>query len=195
MFQRPFWKSAYMPSNAFTRLSVALADVDAQIAHAKTFAGGRRGAPASVNGVARPGRPFTRAATVMLAGALEGYVEALAIETGKALGYSPQQMKDLDYVVGRSHGANVGHIHNLFAQVGMPFVLDTVGWKGLPKGTVRKFVGDLAKRRNQIAHGAAPQVAVVVEVERWRRLVGSLSQALDTAAANRVADVVGTAPW
>ncbi len=184
-----------MPSKALAQLSIALADVDAQIAYAKTFAGGTKGAPGSVDGVARPGRPFTRAATVMLAGALEGFVEALTAEAGGALQYSTEQQKDLKNVIGRSHGANVGHIHNLFAQIGVPFALDRVGWQGIQKGTVRQFVGALSTRRHHIAHGSAPKGAMLADVERWRRLVGRLCQALDEVAARRVAEVVGTRPW
>jgi len=50
---------------------VALADVDAQIKHSVSFSGGTPGAPAAVAGVARPGRPFTRAAKVLFAAAFD----------------------------------------------------------------------------------------------------------------------------
>lgn len=155
-----------MPSNARIAFALALEDVDAQISHASSFAGGSRGAPAAVAGVTRPGRPFTRAATVMLAAGFEGFVEALATETGTHLALTPEQTRDLREQVSRSHGSNVSHIHNLLAAVGLPFILDTISWRGLPRGEVRAFVRELSTARNKIAHGAAPPSAQLKKVQR-----------------------------
>jgi len=188
-------KSPRMPSNSRTKLDVALADVDAQIKHAVSFAGGTRGAPAAVAGVARPGRPFTRAATVLLAAAFEGYVESLVTETATHLALSAEQVRDLKTLVGRSHGSNIHHIHGLFATVGMPFVLDEIRWRGLPRGAVRTFVKDLSSRRNKIAHGTAPENARLADVQRWRKLVERLSNELDKKAADRVFSATNARPW
>lgn len=189
------WHDPLVPSNARIAFDVALADVDAQIAHAASFAGGTRGAPAAVGGVARPGRPFTRAATVMLAAGFEGFVEALVTEMGSHLSLTPEQSRDLRDQVARSHGSNVGHVHSLLATVGLPFVLDTIGWRGLPRGEVRAFVKELSAARNKIAHGAAPRSAQLVDVQRWRRLIARLADELDKKASAHVLSVTSANPW
>ena len=184
-----------MPSVARSRFDVALADVGVHIAHARTFSGGKRGAPAAVGGVARPGRPFTHAAAILLGAAIEGYIEAVVEETAVALGMTTDQLKDLKSQIRSSHGANVHHVHALTAQVGLPFVLDTIGWRGLPPGGVRKLLGDLATRRNKIAHGAAPKGAQVADVQRWRKLAERFADELDKKCAGVVKGKTGTAPW
>lgn len=185
----------HMPSQARQDLDQALADVDAQIEHAKSFSKGARGAPAAHDGRSKPGRPFTRAGVVMLSAAVEGYVESLVMETGTALLLSPAQQKDIKEQVGRSHGMNVHHVHHLTAMVGLPFVVDNVGWRGLPLGTARKLLSELARARNQIAHGRPPAKAQVTDLERWRNLVARLCDQLDEKAAAHVKDVTGKAPW
>lgn len=184
-----------MPSIARDQLDIVLSDVDAHIAHARSFAGGKRGAPRAVAGVKRPGRPFTRAATVLLAGAMEGYIEAVVAETGRALGLSTQQLKDLDRQINQSHGANVHHVHQLTAAVGLPFVADSIGWRGLPSGGVRQLLRELASRRNKIAHGSAPEGARVAEVQRWRNLSARFADELDKKCAATVKGRTGIAPW
>lgn len=184
-----------MPSEARNRLAIALGDVDALLAHAKSFSNGRRGAPAAVGGISRPGRPFTRAATVLLAGAVEGYVEAVVAETGGHLGLSAQQQRDLQAQIKRSHGANVYHVHQLTAQIGLPFVADQIGWQGLPAGGVRTLLSEIANRRNRIAHGNAPNTANVAEVERWRGLVATFADKLDKQCASAVKRKTGSQPW
>lgn len=181
-----------MPSNARTALSTALADVDSQIDHARTFTRGRRGAPPSANGAVRPGRPFTRAGLVLLAAALEGYVESVVIEGGAAF-LSEDQLKDVKTAAGRSHGANVHHIHQLFSQLGMPFVLDTITWRN--QTDVRGLVTRLAKARNQIAHGSAPKSAQLQQLVTFRSQVAKLADRLDAAVADRVDEINGNRPW
>lgn len=180
-----------MTSQSFDDLSVALGDVDSLLQHAQSFAGGKRGAPKSRAGVARPGRPFTRAATVMLAGALEAYLESLALETGKYLNLTAQQSQDLKILTSNMHGISVGKIHGLYATLGCPFILDDFGWKGLPKGTVRSRLSQLHKARNQIAHGNAPEAAQVAKVQSQRVFVESLSKVLEKATAERISQVTG----
>ncbi|WP_146081131.1 hypothetical protein [Pseudoclavibacter sp. AY1H1] len=184
-----------MPSTARTRLDIVLADVDAHIAHARSFAAGRRGAPAAVAGVKRPGRPFTRAATVLLAGAMEGYVEAVALETAGAMSFSPQQLSDFKRQVDMSHGVTVRHLHQITAVIGLPFVADEIGWNGLSQGGVRQLLVDLSSRRNKIAHGAAPDEARVSDVERWRKLCVRFADELDKKCAAAVQVKTGALPW
>ena len=184
-----------MPSKARLRLDIVLADVDTHITQARSFAGGKRGRPAAVAGVKHPGRPYIRAATVLLAGAMEGYVEAVVAETGAALKLTPQQTKDLKDQIGRSHGANVHHVHALTASIGLPFVADTIGWKGLPAGGVRQLLGDLSTRRNKIAHGSAPEEARVADVQRWRNLSARFADELDKKCAAVVKERTGSSPW
>jgi hypothetical protein len=184
-----------MPSDARTQFSIALADVDAHIAHARSFAGGTRGAPAAVGGVKRPGRPFTHAAAVLLAGAIEGYVEAVVAETAASLGLSTEQLRDLKEQIRGSHGANVKHVHQLTAQIGLPFVLDSIGWNGLPPNGVRNLLTDLSSRRNKIAHGSAPAGSRVSEVVRWRGQAARFADELDKKCAKAVKNKTGKSPW
>jgi len=186
-----------MPSLARAQFDIALADVDALIQQAKSFSKGKRGAPASVAGVVRPGRSFTHAAAVLLAGAIEGYVEAVVTETATAQKLTTPQMKELKERVKASHGASVRHVHGLTAHIGLPFVLDTIGWRGLPAGGVRTLLDELSTRRNKVAHGAAPKGARVADVERWRKLAARFADELDTKCAAAVMAATGatTAPW
>lgn len=184
-----------MASESRQRLDVVLADVDTHISEAKKFSGGKRGAPAAVGGAKRPGRPFTRAATVLLAGAIEGYVEAVVLETAEKLGLSTQQIKDLKAQIGRSHGANVYHVHQLTAQIGLPFIADSISWSGVRTGSVRTFLGELATRRNKIAHGSAPNGTMLREVERWRRYASGFADGLDRRCSEAVKNLTGVAPW
>lgn len=131
----------------------------------------------------------------MLSAAVEAYVEALVTETGTALHLTSEQQKDIKTQVSRSHGMNVYHVHQLSAMVGLPFVVDRVGWRGLPVGEARKLLSDLATSRNKIAHGKAPKNAQLVEIERWRKLAGRLCDELDKLASAHVKDVIGTSPW
>lgn len=170
---------------------IALADTDALLAHAKSFAGGKKGAPKAAGGVSRPGRPFTRAATVMLAGATEAFLESLALETGTHLQLSPNQTKDLKSAVDRMHGIGADKVHGIYAMLGCPFILDDLGWKGLPKGSVRDRLAELHKARNKIAHGSAPASARIVSVQHQRAFVRSLATAMEKATAARIADVTG----
>lgn len=184
-----------MPSSARYRLDIASADVDAHLAHARSFAGGTRGRPATAGGVKHPGRPFIRAATVLLAGAMRGYVEAVVAETGTALRLTLQRSKDLKEQVNRSHGANVHHVHALTASVGLPFVADTIGWKGLPKGGVRQFLCDLSIRCNKIARGSAIEQARVSDVQRWPNLSACCADERDKKCAALVKGRTGTSSW
>ncbi|MCL3838017.1 hypothetical protein [Aeromicrobium duanguangcaii] len=180
-----------MPSTARAALDRALVDVRANIDHAKTFTGGRRGAPAASAGISRPGRPFLRGAVVLLGAAVEAYVEGLAAEVGGQT-LSGQQVKDLKEQIRHSHGASARHIHQLLAPLGLPFALDGVSWRGFPRGTARTVLDEIASARNKIAHGnAANATTWVVELERWYGLIPKIADRLDRLAASHVQDVNG----
>lgn len=180
-----------MTSKAYTDLHVALADVDALIIHAKSFSGGKQGAPAAVDGVKRPGRPFTHAAVVMLAGATEAFFESLAGETLERLQLTSDQSKDVKNLIKSMHGIGPDKVHGLYAALGLPFILDGLGWKGLPKGTARSRVAELHTKRNKIAHGKAPSAAQVKDVTKDRQFVESLAAAMEKATASRITQISG----
>lgn len=181
-----------MESHARKDLTTALVDVEALLTQAQSYAGGKRGAPQGHAGAGRPGRPFTRAATVMLAGATEAFFEALALEAAGQLNLTSAQEKDLKDAVSRMHGIGTDKVHALFAMLGCPFILDGLGWKGLPKGSVRARLAGLHLARNKIAHGNAPKNAQVVQVRGEIAFVVSLAKAMDNAVAARIGEVKGT---
>lgn len=103
--------------------------------------------------------------------------------------------KDFERQIEFSHGVSVRHLHQLTAVIGLPFVADSIGWKGLPKGGVRQLLADLSSRRNKIAHGAAPDEARVSDVLRWRKLCIRFADELDKKCAAVVLSKTGTSPW
>ena len=186
-----------MTSTARGALNGALLDVKANIDHAKSFTGGRAGAPAAHAGVTRPGRPFLRGAVVLIGAAVEAFVEDLAAEVGTHL-LSPQQAKDLKDQIRFSHGASARHVHQLLATLGMPFALDNMSWSGFPKGTARSVLDEVAAARNKVAHGNAAKARTwLVDLERWHRLVPTIADHLDNSAADhvKVTNGLAAAPW
>lgn len=146
-----------------------------------------------MGGFKRPGRPFTHAAVVMLAGATEAFFESLAAETAEKLPLTVEQSKDVKAMINGMHGIGPDKVHGLYAALGCPFVLDEIGWKGLPKGSVRKRVAALHTKRNKIAHGKAPQAAQVRDVIKDRQFVASLAVAMDKVMEARISGATGTA--
>ncbi|WP_281964599.1 hypothetical protein [Serinicoccus marinus] len=186
-----------MPSAARTALDTALLDVKANIDHAKTFTGGRAGAPAASAGVKKPGRPFLRGAVVLMGAAVEAYVEGLAAEVGSYT-LSTQQLKDLKDQIKFSHGASARHVHSLLAPLGMPFALDDISWGGFPKGSARTVLDEVASARNKIAHGnAAKTTTWIANLDRWYRLVPRIADSLDLVAGEhvKVTNGLAAAPW
>lgn len=145
-----------------------------------------------MGGVKRPGRPFTHAAVVMLAGATEAFFESLAAETAEKLPVTAEQAKDVKAMISGMHGIGPDKVHGLYAALGCPFVLDELGWKGLPKGSARKRVAALHTKRNKIAHGKAPQAAQVKDVVKDRQFVASLAVAMERITAARITEVTGS---
>lgn len=184
-----------MPSKSRIQLRSALQDVDANVAHAKSFTRGRKGAPPASAGLAKPGRPFLRGGVVLLGAAVEAYAEGLAKEVGQ-LTLTKTQESDVKEMIRFSHGASARHIHQLLAPLGLPFVLDDISWQRFPKGKAREVLDELATARNKIAHGAAPKTrSWLVDLERWQKLVPKIADQLDQAAAAHVESVTGQAPW
>lgn len=183
-----------MPSNARTELQVTLADVDALLKYAKSFGRGVRGAPGAVDGQPRPGRPFTRAATVTLAGALEAFFESLALETAQLLPLGTSQHADIKNAVKQLHGIGPEKVHGLYAMLGVPFILDELSWQNVQRGTVRERGAKLHTARNQIAHGRAPTNAQVAAAEAQRTLVENLAKAPEKVVAAKVKKETGASP-
>lgn len=74
-----------MPSSARSALATALADVDALVKDHSVVTGGGKGKPAGGKG-----RELTRAGVVLLAGAVEGFVEDLF--TKRSTSFTPTDL-------------------------------------------------------------------------------------------------------
>ena len=181
-----------MTTKAMQELDEALKDVRALLTQAHTYSGGKKGAPKGTPMSSRPARPFTRAATVMLAGAAEAFLESLAIEAADHLGLQQHQKKEIKEAADRLHGVGADGVNRLYAMLGMPFITDSLGWPGLPKGSVRYRLDQLRTARNKIAHGRAPKNARIVDADHLMTFVGSLAKALEEATAARISESTGT---
>jgi hypothetical protein len=182
-----------MPSKSLANLTKALADVDALIGHHPTVTGGGVGAPKG-----KKGAELTRGSTVLLAAALEGYVEGVFDEAVDELYASQPDTRRNKFKKersGKSHGASPWHIEMLFSHLGMPWVLDGVKWQKFSNDSVRSSLEDLSATRNKIAHGSAPKTAQVDKVKSWRNVVERTAKRLDKKVADHVKGSIGTSPW
>lgn len=168
-----------MTSTALKDLEVALADVEFVINHAQSYANGARGAPRGVGSTARPARPFTQAAIVTIAGAVEAYVETLALETMGKLSLTAEQNAHIKEYASRLHGIGVRKIDELYALLGVPFVVDRLSWKNSTAGKARAKLEKLRRARNKIAHGAAPSSSRVKEASNYVTFARNFAAALE----------------
>lgn len=182
-----------MPSDSLEALTKSLGDVDALIADHGIVTGGGAGAPEG-----KKGGELTRGGTVLLAAALEGYIEGVFDEAVDKLYASQAKSRRKTFKKersGRSHGASPWHIEMLFSHIGMPWALDGIRWQKFNNESVRGSLEKLGKARNKISHGAAPKGAQIREVAAWRNVVERTTKQLDKKVAEHIETKTGKLPW
>lgn len=182
-----------MSSSSLQHLSQALGDVDSLIADHPIVTGGGKGAPK-----ARQGAELTRGGTVLLASALEGFVEGLFDEAVDALYKSQSDSRRKEFKherSGKMHGVSPYKIEMLFSHIGMPWVIDGISWRKFNNASVRDSLQKLTKARNKIAHGDAPKTAQLNKLKSWRNVVERFAKKLDKKVADHVENETGKRPW
>ena len=182
-----------MPSQARLSLDVALADVDQLIKDHAVVTGGGVGAPKG-----KVGRELTRAGTVLLSAALEGYVEDAFDEVVDLLfadRSTAERKKFKKASSGRMNNPGWENTTLLFSRLGIsPWALESVKWAKFSNGSVQKSVESLVKTRNKIAHGNAPASAQLPQLRRWKNFVERYANKLDKLLDEHVGQVTGTYP-
>ncbi len=181
-----------MPSQARLDLELRLTDVDELIEAHGLITGGRVGRP-----IERKGAAVTRAGIVLLAAAMEAFVEDLYEETAPLVwpGAATAELKVLfDNTSRRLNNADVRKTELLFFNLGLPWALGDVRWQKFSNVTFKKSLNDLVEKRNQIAHGNKKGTARLAQLKRWKALVKNYSIRLEAIVADHVEDLTGTRP-
>jgi hypothetical protein len=179
-------------SNSRSELDRRLADVDELILAHASLTGGRVGRPRS-----RQGAAITRAGIVLLAAAMEAYVEDLFEEAASLLwpGASPAELKALlQDTVGRFNNADVRKTELLYFNLGMPWTLSGIHWQKFSNATFKSALNQLVETRNQIAHGRAQPRAQLQQLRRWKEMVRQYALRLEAAVVLHIQRTTGTPP-
>jgi len=185
-------RSKAMPSQARLDLDARLGDVDELIKAHGLITGGGVGRPAQ-----RQGAAVTRAGVVLLAAAMEGFVEDLYEEAAKILwpNVSAADRKALfDDTSRRLNNADVRKTELLYFNIGLPWVLGHIRWQKFPNATFKKSLDELVTKRNQIAHGNKQGTAQLGQLRRWKNMVTVYSSRLEAVVAGHIETVTGSAP-
>lgn len=181
-----------MASRARLDLDVRLADVDELIKAHALITGGNVGRP-----IERKGAAVTRAGIVLLAAAMEAFVEDLYEETARLVwpDASAAELKVLfDNTSQRLNNADVRKTELLFFNLGLPWALEGVRWQKFSNATFKKSLNALVEKRNQIAHGNKQGTARLAQLKSWKALVTNYAIRLEAIAADHVEDVTGGRP-
>ena len=181
-----------MPSKARNELNNRLDDVEEVINAHTEITGGGRGKPARKQGAA-----LTRAGVVLLAAAMEAYVEDLFEESARLVmaDRSAEELKNF-FVDTRKrlHNADIRKTQMLYFNLGIPWVLENIRWQKFSNEEFKKSIDSLVERRNQIAHGRRPGVRLAM-LRKWKGVVEKYSEKLDEILAKYVCTSTGQRPW
>ena len=180
-----------MPSDARRELEARLADVNELFKAHRALTGGGRGRPAQGQGAA-----ITRAGIVLLAAAVEGFVEDLFEETAHLLWPNRPEtdLKELfESTSRRFANAKYRRTEILLANLGLAWALGEIRWRKFSNGAFREALDSLINTRNQIAHGIRPRQNLRSLV-RWRRMVEQYATKLEEVLANHVQSVTDKRP-
>jgi len=162
-----------MPSEAIKNLNVRLSDVDELITAHEALTGGGRGRPA-----ARQGAAVTKAAIVLLTAIFEAFVEDIFERATVDIFPNLANAERRDFLratSGRLNSVSVKNVNFLYAQVGYPFILDDLSWRGFSNANLKTSIDAMVAARNKIAHGGVPNVTLS-SLRRWKNMVGAFSQ-------------------
>lgn len=206
-----------MPSRAYRNLGNRLRDLD-QLMQAHTaitqFRRARRAARSAGGSLAQisavigrlvsppgPGRraqvgALNRAAMVLLSAHLQGYIEELHAEAAQSL--LGKVVNDVASLVDRAQqnfsNPRAYRIEQLFRSLGMPNVLNNVGWQRASNRSVRKRLNDYVETRNRIAHGSQERTSKA-KVWSFKRFVQLFAEKFDEKVRNEIRTSTGKSPW
>jgi hypothetical protein len=181
-----------MTSKAQQALTAAVADVDALIADHAVVTGGGVGKPAGGKGA-----ELARAGVVLLAGAVEGFVEDLFDEAVDLIYQqrTPAELKAFKKETsGRLNNVDSRKTNLLFSHIGLPWALEGVRWQKFSNDSFVRSLDSLVLMRNKIAHGRAPARVLLNDLRAWRTMAGQFSLRFEWIVADHVATLTGVAP-
>jgi hypothetical protein len=180
-----------MPSNARSTLEQNLSDVEELIKAHEALTGGGKGKPSQGQGAA-----LTRAGIVLLAAAMEAFVEDLFREAVDLLypHMKPDRKKQLfDQTVERLNNADFTKTCLLYFNLGLSWALDEVRWQKFSNQTFQKSLQKLITTRGQIAHGKRPKVQLK-KLRDWRKMVLKYAEVLEVVVAKHLEASTGSVP-
>lgn len=180
-----------MPSAARTSLQTRLKDVDEIILGHYVLTGGQRGRPAR-----RQGAALTRAGVVLLAAAMEAFVEDLFEESARLMMRGRTQPEFNEFFRNTSERLNVADVHKtnlLYFNLGIHWVLEGIRWQKFSNRSVQSTLNKLVDSRNRIAHGSQPPVRLQT-LRKWKGFVVRYSEKIEERLANHIEQMIGTRP-
>jgi hypothetical protein len=180
-----------MPSTALTELKTRLADVDELILAHTFVTGGGAGRPAR-----RQGAAITRAGVVLLAAAMEAFVEDLFVESGELIFVAvppADRQKLYDQTSKKLNNADTLKTNILYFNLGCPWILGGIKWKKFSNNTFVSSLNKLVENRNQIAHGKRPNVTLP-QLRRWKTMLEGYAPRLESAVATHIEKMTGAKP-
>jgi hypothetical protein len=180
-----------MPSTSLTELQTRLADVNELILAHTVVTGGGPGKPAK-----RQGAAITRAGVVLLAAAMEAFVEDLFVESGELVfaAVPPADRQKLyEQTSKKLNNADSNKTNLLYFNLGCPWILATIKWKKFSNPTFIARLNKLVENRNQIAHGKRPNVTLP-QLRTWKKMLDGYAPRLEGAVAAHIEKMTGVKP-
>jgi hypothetical protein len=147
-----------------------------------------------------PGRPqevqaLNSAGVALLSAHLQGYISDLYREVAqKIVGKLVEDPALLATTNDLRGNPNEQNITRLFNSLGFPDILSGVTWKGMPNKSLRKKLATFNTLRNRIVHGKAEPVKKS-QLKEFYEAFKNFADAIDNKISERVANVIGKAPW
>jgi hypothetical protein len=165
-----------------------LRDVDELVAAHGAVTGGGPGRPAK-----RQGAAITRAGVVLLAAAMEAFVEDLFEEAGEIVFSALRSAERTELYRATSRRMNNADVHKtnlLFFNLGAPWILRRVRWQKCSNAQFQTRLNRLVEVRGQIAHGRQPGVRLQ-ELRGWKRMVEKYAEVLEIKVAEHIQTTTG----
>lgn len=181
-----------MPSTARIELDARLRDVAELVAAHSLVTGGTVGRPAQ-----RQGAAIVRAGVVLLAAAMEAFVEDLYEEAVGLLWPAAPAADRKALLTDTSRRLNTADVRKtelLYFNLGLPWVLGTMRWQKFSNTAFRKALNELVEKRNQIAHGSKAGSVQLRQLRAWKSLVENYAPRLEARVSAHVTSVTGSAP-
>lgn len=140
-----------------------------------------------------------RAGVVLLGALFEAFVEDLFdLCVDHAFANRPlADRKELkSHTSGKNNNASVHQVNTMFFHVGVPWIMShpKCHWQKFSNSAVQQRLKDMAKARNEIAHGES-RVIRKSQISAWREFAESLAECLDEIAGDHIQSLTGTRPW